>query len=46
MSVLYNVNHEKFLEYADMLSKECDKMSAHRLKNLISEITKNNSELL
>ena len=38
MSVLYRINNEKFLKYADNLSKECDKMSAHRMKNLIDEI--------
>lgn len=42
MKVLYHADDKKFLEYADKLSKECDKMSAHRMKNIIDEIVKNN----
>lgn len=38
MSVLYHINQDRFLEYSDELSKQCDNMSAHRMDVLIREI--------
>ena len=38
MSVLYHINQDRFLEYSDELSKQCDNMSAHRIDVLIREI--------
>lgn len=38
MSVLYHINQDRFLEYSDELSKQCDNMSAHRMDVLIQEI--------
>ena len=35
MSVLYHINQDRFLEYSDELSKQCDNMSAHRMDVLI-----------
>lgn len=40
MYVLYHINEEKFLTYCEGLSKECDKMSAHRLKVRVQDIVK------
>ena len=38
MSALYHINQDRFLEYSDELSKQCDNMSAHRMDVLIREI--------
>lgn len=38
MSVLYHINQDRFLEYSDELSKQCDNMSVHRMDVLIREI--------
>ena len=40
MYVLYHIDEEKFLAYCEGLSKECDKMSAHRLKVRMQDIVK------
>ena len=40
MYVLYHIDGDKFLTYCEELSKECDKMSAHRLDVRLEEIVK------
>lgn len=40
MYVLYHIDEDKFLAYCEELSKECDKMSAHRLNVRVQDIVK------
>ena len=40
MYVLYHIDEDKFLAYCEGLSKECDKMSAHRLNVRMQDIIK------
>ncbi len=40
MYVLYHIDKDKFLAYCTELSKECDKMSAHRLTVRMQDIIK------
>lgn len=40
MYVLYHADEDIFLRYCDELKQKCDRMSAHRLENLVKEIIK------
>lgn len=40
MYVLHEVDGDKFLQYCDELSRNCDHMSAHRVEVLVKEIIK------
>ncbi len=40
MYVLYHSEEEQFLRFCDELKLECDKMSKHRIENLVEEIVK------
>lgn len=41
MSVLYHINQDRFLEYSDELSKQCDNMSAHRMDITFMSLLRN-----
>lgn len=40
MYVLYHSEEEQFLRFCDELKLECDKMSKHRIENLVEELVK------